>query len=200
MGLEAICSCVSPEGGGEVKALLESRELILRGAVRRTIPLATVEAVRVEGDDLAFATPHGPVTLTLGAEQAARWARKMTMPPPSLAQKLGVGPATPALVLGPLDDPALTEAVAGAMATTPAVARMLVAVVAGEGDLERAVAAHRDLVAGAPLWVVHGKGPKAAFGEGPVRVWMRAAGFKDTKVSAVSNTLSATRYGRVADR
>jgi len=44
--------------------------------------------------------------------------------------------------------------------------------------------------------VVHGKGARSAFGETAVRRIMREAGYKDTKVSAVSDTLSATRYSR----
>ncbi|MBB6250474.1 hypothetical protein [Nitrospirillum iridis] len=196
MGLEAVCHCAWDGGAGEVKALLESRELILRGEARRTIPLAAVTSVTVDGDDLVVATPEGRWSLTLGAEPAARWARKMTTPPPTLAHKLGVGPATPALVIGPVDDPALMEALAGAVAATPADARIALAVVADQAALERAVAALGGLPPGAALWVVHGKGPKAAFGEAPVRAWMRTAGFKDTKISAVSATLSATRYNR----
>ncbi|WP_044563943.1 hypothetical protein [Azospirillum sp. B4] len=198
MGLEALChgewTTGSDRGAGEVKALLESRELILRGELRRTIALAAVTAVAVVGDDLVVTMPDGRLTLALGADIATRWARKMTTPPPSLAQKLGVGPATPALVIGAVEDPALVEALAGATATTAAEARIALAVVGDTDGLERAVAAHGDLAPGAALWIIHGKGPKATFGEGPVRAWMRAAGFKDTKISAVSDTLSATRY------
>ncbi|MEE3627215.1 hypothetical protein UCD39_25075 [Nitrospirillum sp. BR 11752] len=194
MGLEALCHATWNGGAGEVKALLESRELILRGDLRRTIPVAAVDALVVEGDALVMATPDGPLTLALGADAAARWAKKLTTPPPSLARKLGVGPGTPALVIGTADDPALVEALAGAVAPTPADARLALAVARDAADLERAVAAHAALPAGTALWIIHGKGPKATFGEAPVRAWMRAAGFKDTKISAVSETLSATRY------
>ncbi|TWB63357.1 hypothetical protein [Nitrospirillum viridazoti] len=199
MGLEAVCHATwaggaGERGAGEVKALLESRELILRGEVRRTVPVAAITAVTVEGDDLVLSTPDGPLILTLGADAATRWARKLTTPPPSLAQKLGVGPATPVLVIGTVDDPALAEALAGAVATTPAEACLALAVVRNAADLERAVAAHAALPPSAALWLIHGKGPKATFGEAPVRAWMRATGFMDTKISAVSATLSATRY------
>ncbi|MEA1650639.1 hypothetical protein UAJ10_16655 [Nitrospirillum sp. BR 11164] len=194
MGTEAVCHATWTGGAGEVKALLESRELILHGEGRRTVPVAAITAVRVEGDDLVLATPDGPLTLTLGADIAPRWARKLTTPPPNLAQKLGVGPATPALVIGAVDDPALAEALAGFVASSPAEARLALAVVGNVADLERAVAAHATLTPGAALWIVHGKGPKTPFGEAPVRAWMRAAGFMDTKISAVSAALSATRY------
>ena len=55
---------------------------------------------------------------------------------------------------------------------------------------------HATLPRGTPIWIVHGKGPRAPFGEGPVRRLMREAGYRDTKVSAVSDDLSATRYSR----
>ncbi|MEC4592882.1 MULTISPECIES: hypothetical protein [Nitrospirillum] len=194
MGLEAVCHVTWQGGAGEVKALLESRELILRGEIRRTVPVAAITAVAVEGDDLVLATPDGPLILTLGADAATHWARKLTTPPPTLAQKLGVSPAAPVLVIGTADDSALAAALKGAVAATPAEARLALAVVRDVADLERAVAAHAGLPPGAALWIVHGKGPKTLFGETPVRAWMRAAGFMDTKICAVSDTLSATRY------
>lgn len=47
MGKEAITlACVGPESG-EVKALLESSELILRGAIKRLLPKSTITDVQV---------------------------------------------------------------------------------------------------------------------------------------------------------
>ncbi len=53
---------------------------------------------------------------------------------------------------------------------------------------------HETLSVGRPIWLVYSKGAKAAFGERAVREGMRSAGYKDTKVTAVSDTLNATRY------
>lgn len=73
---------------------------------------------------------------------------------------------------------------------------MSLAVVRNERALKRALGLHESLAVGTPIWIVYEKGPKAAFGEGPVRRLMRGAGYRDNKVCAVSDTLSGTRYAR----
>jgi hypothetical protein len=195
MGLEAACLCRWPDGSGEVKALLESRELILRGALRRRIEFATMSAVRADGECLWFEAEGAAVALDLGAARAALWARKI-LSPPSLASKLGIGPAAPVFVIGAVADPALAAALDGAAAETPAAARFSLAVIADEADLVAALGRHEAALPDRPIWLVYGKGKQAVFGEAAVRRFMRAAGYIDAKVSAVSDTLSATRYAR----
>jgi hypothetical protein len=74
-------------------------------------------------------------------------------------------------------------------------ASLLIVQAADEGALKTALAASEGSTA--PFWIVHGKGKAAAFGDNaPVRALMRGRGFIDTKVSAVSDALSATRYVR----
>ena len=47
----------------------------------------------------------------------------------------------------------------------------------------------------AQVWIVHGKGREAtAPGDNAVREVLRSAGWRDTKVSAIGGTWSATRY------
>jgi hypothetical protein len=196
MGLEASCLCRWPGGSGEVKALLESDSLILRGAHRQVFPLATLDAARCEGDSLCFTAAGEAFELALGAERAARWAKKILTPPPSLAAKLGIGPNAKALVIGTVDDPALAEALAGNIAATEAEARLSLAIVTDEAVLAAALRGHDAALGGKPIWIVHGKGRHATFGEAAVRAFMRAAGWMDNKVAAVSERLSATRYAR----
>ena len=194
MGLEARCACHWRDGAGDVHALLETNELILRGGFRRRFPLPGLADVQVDGELLRFTGAGEDVALVLGAERARRWAKKITTPPPSLAEKLGIGPSSRALVIGQADSPALKEALAGGTAASSAEARLTLAVVPDEAALENALRVHETLPSGTPIWVVHGKGPRAPFGEGPVRKLMREAGYRNTKVSAVSDDLSATRY------
>jgi hypothetical protein len=194
MGLEARCPCRWTAGSGDVRALLEARELILRGDLRRTIPVAAITQVRVEGEDLRFRVGDEEVALGLGAARAGRWAKKLVAPPRTLAQKLGVGPSAKALVIGAAEDPALREALAGCVAARGEEAKLSVAVVADAAALEHALRLHETLPSGAPIWVVHGKGSGSPFAEAAVRRIMREAGYRDTKVSAVSDTFSATRY------
>lgn len=194
MGLEAKCRGRWGGGEGEVKALLESHELILRGDIKRRIPISDLADVRVDGGDLRFSVASDKFVLDLGASQAQRWARKIATPPPSLAQKLGVSLASKVLVIGSIADVGLREALRGCQAAHEAEAQLSLAVVHSEMDLDVALESHGALVAGAPIWIVYQKGAKAQFGEVAVRRSMRAAGYRDNKVSAVSDELSATRY------
>ena len=195
MGAEATCRCRWPGGSGEVKALLETRELILRGFLRRVVPLAKMANLRVEGDSLSFTTGGETIALELGAARARRWAEKIANPP-TLAAKLGIGPAAKAWVIGTVTEAALLEALSDGMAASPEEARLSLAVVTSEDGLAETARMHETLLPGAPIWIIHGKGKQAAIGDNAVRRFMRAAGYIDTKISGVSDTLSATRYAR----
>lgn len=197
MGREAVCICRWGGERAEVKALLETHELIVRGELKRKVPLADLKGVRVDGDDLVFKVGREAVTLALGAKEALSWAKKIATPPPSLKEKLGLKGDAKAFVIGPVKDATLADAIKGATTKTPAKAALAVAVVETENELARAL---RSCPAGAPIWIVHRKGKGATFGETPIRAAMRAKGFIDTKVSAVSTAFSATRYARKGDR
>jgi hypothetical protein len=196
MGLEAQCRCRWSGGSGKVQVLLEAIELIVRGELRRRFPIVEMSEVRVEGDDLCFKSAGDEFALDLGADRAGRWMKKIATPPPSLTKKLGVAPSSKVLVIGPLEDAALREALEGGMAAGDEEARLSLAVVSDEKALQHALRIHEALPRATPIWMVNGKGPRASFGEGPVRKLMRDAGYRDNKVSAVSGSLSATRYAR----
>jgi hypothetical protein len=196
MGLEAKCRGRWRGGSGEIKALLETHELIIRGALKGRFAIADLREVRVEGRDLCFTIAGQEIALALGADVATRWAKKIATPPPSLAKKLGVGPLSKILVIGSLNEPALREALDGNTATRVAEAQLSLAVVKDETMLDDALRAHQSLPSDRPIWIVYQKGPRAVFGEGAVRQRMRHAGYMDNKVSAVSDGLSAMRYAR----
>ena len=193
MGLEAICACRVDGETAEAKALLESRELILRSPFRRNIAVAEIADVRVEGDELLLRAQGSEIALSLGAMAATKWAKKIVTPAPSLASTLGIGHASMAFVIGNVTDDALAEALDGHSAPIES-AKLSVAVVRNTAELDEALVRHADLPKGSHIWVIHGKGPKAQFGDNAVRAHMRALGYRDSKSSAVSDTLSATRY------
>ncbi len=179
---------------GQVRALLEAGEVILRGDLRARIPRDQVTAWRVVGDDLHLATPLGPVILTVGASEARAWARALDKPCPTLRDKMGIAPKRKVFALTPVGDAALEAAIAGAVTPEIAAAGLLLAVIRSDADLARSLAvaqAHPDL----PLWVANEK-RQAMVSEAIIRTSLRAAGLIDTKSCAVSDTLSATRYGR----
>jgi len=195
MGLEANCSVRFDGEIAETKALLESKELILRTPFRKTIAIADMRDVRVEGDDLLIATGSSTLAITLGAVTATRWAKKIATPAPSLAAKLGIGHASPAFVIGPIDDDALLEALDQHSAPA-AGASLSLAIVTDPATLDAALAAHEALPAGSHIWIVNVKGPKSPLNDNAIRERMRAIGYKDNKTSGVSDRYSATRYAR----
>jgi hypothetical protein len=196
MGREARCHARWPAGEGEVKALLETHELILRGDVRRTMPLTEIAEARVEGETLVLRHGEEVISLDLGAQAAASWARKIQAPPPTLADKLGVGPHCRALVCGEVEDAQLEEALRAALAPSPGAAHLTVAVVESETDLAAAIDCHRQLPDDAPIWIIYVKGRESPYREAAVRSAMRAAGYIDTKTASVSDLLTGTRFSR----
>ena len=195
MGREARCHARWSGGEGEVKALLETHEVILRGDLRRTLPLSEI-APRVEGEALVLSAGGEEIALDLGAQAAASWARKIQAPPTSLADKLGVGPQCRALVCGEIEDAQLEEALRAALAPSPGEAHLTVAVVQSEAALDAALACHRQLPEDAPIWIVYVKGKASPYGEATVRTAMRSAGYIDTKTASVSGALTGTRFSR----
>lgn len=196
MGLEQKCRASWSGGSGDVQALLENHELILRGDIKRAFPIALLEKIRVEDGDLRFHTGDDDISLTLGADKAGRWAKKLTTPPPSLAQKLGIGPSAKALVIGEIDDSVLLEALAENTTTVPQEARLCVAVAHDEAALHIAIRSQQSCAFETLIWIANVKGPHSPFSDNAVRSVMRNAGYMDNKISAVSDVLSATRYAR----
>lgn len=196
MGREAQVLCTVDGKSEPVKALLESTVLILRGVdIKRRFEVAALAEVRVRGQALRFTAAGEAVTLALGAQEAQAWLKKLTTPPPSLASKLGVGAGQRARVFGPCDDAALAAALEGATTSGLADAAMLVAVALDAAELDRAVALHARMPC-RTLWVVHAKGKAATLGDTAIRQSLRGRGYTDTKTTAVSERLTATRYTR----
>jgi len=195
MGREAVTQAFIGDEKGEVRALLERGELILRGAIRRRFPRDQLNQVRIDGETLRFVCGSEEVALNLGANIAEKWAKAIATPPPSLRAKLGLAPGMTAIRIGVFDDTALAEAIEDALIDDVAQADMIIACVEGPVELDRALAAHARQP-GAPIWAIYPKGKGVAFGDGEIRMTLRAEGYRDTKSCAVSDRLTATRYGK----
>src|SRR6267154_15110 len=109
MGREALCECTFAGTTAEVKVLLESDELVLRGNICMRAPLHALHDVRVKSDSLCFSLDRRPIQLHLGAAVAKSWAKKIKTPPPSLADKLGITGKT-VRTIGPISDRSLDSA------------------------------------------------------------------------------------------
>jgi len=195
MGREASGRCHWKGESGAVKALLESSEIILRGEIRGRIARAAISAFAVEADTLVLTAGGEPLRLELGGTEAGKWAAVLARPVPTLAHKLGVGPASRAFVIGKVDDPELAAALAGATTSSLADAAVLIAVLNGEADLAAAFDVART-VPRCPLWCVYGKGRFVTVGDAAIRSFMRDHGYRDNKSCGVSDRLTATRYGK----
>ena len=191
MGREAFVDAAYAGRSGKVRALLEAEGIILRRPLGLTIARGSIRALTVDGGDLVGQADQGPFRLALGAGEALKWKAMLEKPLPTLAEKMGLSPGMAVWTFGTLDGPELEEALAGVQSAEPEAAAQGVARVEGPEAME-AVAA----LAPSPVWIIHGKGKSAVFGDNAVRAAMRAEGWIDVKVSAVSETLSATRYRR----
>jgi hypothetical protein len=210
MGREANCVCAwnGPAGRVEsarVKAVLESTELILRGEVKRRIPMAAMKQVAAQGARLRFRVESEDsgdedFSLELGEAQAAKWAQALLKPPPTLAAKLGVVPGCAVRVLGKIDtidDGPLRIALEGTRPVTRGAVDVVIARVNSPAQIADAWKKTAAQVAGgAALWMVYPKGRGHAVDETAVRDAGLAAGFVDVKVAAVSATLTALKFVR----
>lgn len=191
MGREAFVDAAYAGRSGKVRALLEAEGIILRRPLGLTIARGSIRALTVDGGDLVGQADQGPFRLALGAGEALKWKAMLEKPLPTLAEKMGLSPGMAVWTFETLDGPELEEALAGVQSAEPEAAAQGVARVERPEEME-AVAA----LAPSPVWIIHGKGKASPFGDNAVRAAMRAEGWIDVKVSAVSQSLSATRYRR----
>ncbi len=196
MGREALIRVEVDDSFAEVKAVLESTELILRAPLRRRFKTAEISELAVDGEVLRMRCGAETVVLHLGERAAASWAKAITTPPPTLRDKLGLSGGARVFLVGGTDDAALAGAIEGATTIDRTEADMIIAVVHSPEDLREALAA-LDEHARVPIWAVYPKGRDASFGDGPIRDVLRREGLADTKACAVSERLTATRYNPV---
>jgi hypothetical protein len=194
MGREASCHCVWAGQSGECKVLLETHELIVRGPIRRSVPIASLSRVRVEGEQLFFQAGEDDVVLNLGAKLAQSWANKIAIPPPTLAAKLGISNAAHLALMGEFETEELKSAIAEAGATEGKDANLILALVKTNADLNYTLDRYAAFADNPPIWIVYPKGAGKPLSESQVRSTLRHEGFIDTKVASVSQTLTALRF------
>jgi len=195
MGREAECVCTWGAGSAKVKALLESRELIVRGEIRRKVPFPQMEQVRAEQGRLVFRFQGEEVSLALGDATALQWQRAIHAPPVTLAQKLGITPESFVWSLGEAADAELEAALSAAQGPRSDKADLIVASVDSIDDLAKALGATAAQVGtGVPLWIVYPKGKGHAVSEAAIRSAARNLGLIDTKVASISPRLTGLRF------
>ena len=104
MGNEVLTRVTFGDQAAETRALLETEELILRGALKARMPFREMTDVRADGDALRFRWNDRDVAIP----GAAKWADKIRNPK-SVLDKLGVKPSQKITVLGEVDAAFLEE-------------------------------------------------------------------------------------------
>ena len=180
----------------EGKALLETRELVIRGPSRTVVPLAQVRKVEAIGGWLRLTTTRGLVELELGTN-AGKWARRIASPPSRL-DKLGVKPGMSVVLLGDPEDGFVEELEArGARVTRRAPpapsAQIVFLLVHARDGLQRLGALKSSIVPDGAIWVLRRKG-KTPVTEADSMAAGKRAGLVDVKVVAFSPILTAEKY------
>ena len=195
MGREANCRCEWNGEAAQVRALIEPPELILRGGMRRRIPLAELREVAAEGSRLHFRVGKEQVCLVLSEKIAPKWARALAAELPGLAKKLGITPDASIRLIGAIDDDALKDALSQSRNVSRGNAELVLARVNTPKELTSAFKKTASLLrAGTPIWIVYKKGRGHAIDESDVRSTGLAAGVVDVKVASVSAQLTALKF------
>jgi hypothetical protein len=195
MGREAACMCDWAGKSAEVKALLETGEMILRGGIRRRVPFSELRQVKAQADRLCFTVGGERVELVLGSGAAAKWAAAIARPPIALSKKLGITETIIVRVIGEVCDEALEEALAEAAKIASNDASLIVACVDSPEALHAALrGAKAQVMKGVPIWMVYAKGQGHAINETAIRSLLRENGMIDTKVASVSAKYTALRF------
>jgi hypothetical protein len=177
-----------------VNALLETNEIILRGAMRKRIPFSEIKHVNALAGRLSFTVAGEEVHLDLGSA-AEKWAAAITTPPPTLARKLGITDKIVVRVIGEICDESLNEALEVAEAISSKNAGLILACVDSRESLHVVLRdAKTQLLNGVPIWIVYAKGRGHAINETTVRSLLRDNGMIDTKVASVSSKFTALRF------
>lgn len=194
MGDEASCRVRVGGKAAEVKALLETAELVLRGGVRRKIPLSALTEVTADEGVLRLVWPDGEVELELGA-QAERWAKKIRSPKGRI-DKLGVKAGQRVSVVGLEEEDFIAELKARTEDVADGPRKGSAHLFFGadtRAALKRLGTLKAYLAPDGALWVIRPKGMKEIT-EADVRSAGKAAGLVDTKVVAFSKTHTAEKF------
>ena len=195
MGRQARATWIDEHGSAATVTLhLEAAGLQISGERHARVPRSAWTHVEAADGVVSFDADGHTYRFKVGAG-ATDWARALTTPPPSLAEKLGVARGETVAVRGELPLPELDEALAGATRVPAWEADVVVVVVRSRAELDSLPVWFCESGIGTQVWVVHGKGrANTAPGDDAVRAVLRSAGWNDTKVSAVGDEWSATRY------
>ena len=197
MGYDAECDVRLDGQTVSAKAALEQKDLVLRGPLRLSIPLARISEATASDGWLRVRFDGRIAEISLGPA-AQKWAQRITNPPSRLA-KLGVKEGIRILVLGGVEE-AFVEELQAAGATVlrrmgraaPAFDVIFLAVERRE-SLEQLEALASKIVPSGAIWTLRPKGQRAVT-EADTMAAGKRAGLVDVKVVSFSDTLTAEKF------
>lgn len=195
MGYEAPCTLNYAGKSAQGQAHLEQKDLVFRGPIRLSIPLADITAARATGDKLHVTFKGRPAEFIVGAAAAEKWARRILNPPTRL-DKLGVKPGMSVLCLSLRDDEFVEELCARGADVSARVrtgADLIFYGAPDGGALGRLPGLVGSMKRDGALWVIRPKGVKSIT-EGDVMAAGKAAGLVDVKVVSFSETHTAEKF------
>jgi len=192
MGNEVLTRIDLGAESAEAKALLETEELIVRGALKARIPFAEMKDVSADGDVLRLRWSGKDVRIHVGRD-AAKWAEKIRNPK-SVLDKLGIKPGQRISVLGDAGDLAEQLEARGAEVSTRLRRDCDIIFLAAshKKELTRLEELRRALAPAGAVWVVRPKGDPA-ISEADVMAAGKTAGLVDVKVVRFSSTHTAEK-------
>jgi hypothetical protein len=193
VGNEALCRVDYGGQSAEAKVLLETDELIVRGAIKLRIPFKEMERVAADGGVLTFRWRGYEARMAVGTH-AAKWADKIRNPK-SVIDKLGVKPGQRVSIIGGLDGELAgqIELRSGDVSRKLRDSSDIIFFATGRREeLSKLGRLRQALAADGAIWVIRPKGTKAIT-DADVIAAGRAAGLVDVKVARVSETLSGEK-------
>lgn len=194
MGNEVLTRVTIGEQSAEAKALLETDELIVRGAIKARIPFAEAAEVGAEGEVLRLRWNDRDVRIHVGRD-APKWAEKIRNPK-SVLDKLGVKPGQKVTILGEVDPAFLDELEGRGVDVSRRLRRdsdVIFLAATRKDELARLEELRRSLQPAGAIWVLRPKG-NPALTESDVLSGGKASGLVDVKVVRFSATHTAENW------
>jgi hypothetical protein len=195
MGNEATCKVRFGKQECEGKALLETSEILFRGAFRLKIPFSSIKSAKAVDGELRLQTAEGSAVFHLGPA-AKKWRDKI-LHPKSRIEKLGVKPEAKVALLGKFE----TEFVREVATLTKSVSKEKVAADSeciffaadSKSDLAGISKISKSMQGATALWIVYPKG-QTQITENDVLAAGRKCSLKDVKVVGFSATHTALKF------
>ena len=193
MGSEVVTRIEIGRESAEAKALLETEEIIVRGALKARIPFSETRDVAADGGVLRLRWGDRDVRIHVGKD-AAKWAERIRNPK-SILDKLGVKAGQRISVIGSVHDGFLAELEKRGIDVSRRLRRendIVFFAATKREDLARLDDLRRALLPAGAVWVIRPKGTPA-INDNDVMAAAKSAGLVDVKVARFSATHTAEK-------